>query len=82
MATLHVRNVPDKLYRRIQKLAQQENRSLTAEVVDLLTRGIEVRETRQGAAALLQRIQHQARKAVLPAGWKDSTELLREDRSR
>ncbi len=32
MATLHVRNVPEKLYKRIQKLAQIENRSLTAEV--------------------------------------------------
>ena len=35
MATLHVRNVPEKLYKRIQKLAEEENRSVTAEVIQL-----------------------------------------------
>ncbi len=38
MATLHVRSFPDVLYRRLAKLADQEHRSLSAEVVMLLTR--------------------------------------------
>lgn len=82
MATLHVRNVPEKLYKRIQKLAQEENRSVTAEVIQLLGQGLQARESRRGAAAVIERIRQRARKRVLPRGWVDSAELIREDRSR
>ena len=53
MATLHVRNVPDKLYKRIHKLAEAENRSVTAEVIRLLSQGVQAREARQGVADVL-----------------------------
>ena len=82
MATLHVRNVPDKLYKRIQKLAEQGNRSVTAEVIQLLGQGLQAREAREGAAAVIDRIRRQTRKVELPRGWTDSVELIREDRSR
>lgn len=82
MATLHVRNVPEKLYKRIQKLAEEENRSVTAEVIQLLNQGLQAREARQGAAAVIERIRQRAQKIELPRDWKDSAELLREDRSR
>jgi plasmid stability protein len=82
MATLHVRNVPDKLYKRIHKLAEQENRSLTAEVIQLLSQGLQAREASRGAAAVIDRIRQQSRKVDLPRGWTDSVELIREDRSR
>ena len=82
MATLHVRNVPDKLYRRIHKLAQAENRSVTAEVIKLLSQGVRAREARQGVADVIDRIRRRAQKVELPRGWTDSTDLLREDRSR
>ena len=82
MATLHVRNVPEKLYKRIQKLAEEESRSVTAEVIQLLSQGLRAREARQGAAAVIERIRQHAGKVTLPRGWKDSAELLREDRSR
>jgi plasmid stability protein len=36
MATLHVRNVPDELYERLKSLAEEDHRSLSAEVIDLL----------------------------------------------
>lgn len=36
MAILHVRNIPDKLYNRFQKLAGEANHPLTAEVIQLL----------------------------------------------
>ena len=36
MAILHVRNVPDELYIRLQQRAESERRSLSAEVVVLL----------------------------------------------
>lgn len=82
MATLHVRNIPDELYRHIQKVAQDEGRSLTTEVVQLLNHGLRARETRRDAAAMLGRIGKHTRAATLPSGWKDSTALLREDRRR
>jgi len=82
MAILHVRNVPEKLYKRIQKLAEEENRSVTAEVIQLLNQGLQAREARRGAVELIERIRQRAQKIELPRGWKDSAELLREDRSR
>lgn len=36
MATLHVRNVPDDLYDRLKALAEEDHRSLSAEVIWLL----------------------------------------------
>jgi plasmid stability protein len=36
MATLHVRNVPDDLYERLKALAEEDHRSLSAEVIWLL----------------------------------------------
>lgn len=82
MATLHVRNVPEKLYKRIQKLAEKENRSVTAEVIQLLSQGLQAREARRSAASVIDRIQNRAQKVVLPRGWTDSVDLIREDRHR
>ncbi len=66
MPTLHVRNVPEKLYKRIQKLAKAENRSVTAEVIQLLSQGLQAREARRGAAALIERIRQRAQTVELP----------------
>ena len=82
MATLHVRNVPEKLYKRIQKLAEEENRSVTAEVIQLLTQGLQTREARRSAAVAVDRIQSRTKKLVLPRGWTDSVDLIHEDRRR
>lgn len=82
MAILHVRNVPDRLYKRIQRLAKEEHRSVTAEVIQLLNHGLQAREARRGAAAVIARIRQQALKLKRPRGWVDSVELIREDRSR
>lgn len=82
MATLHVRNFPDKLYKRIQKLADTENRSLTAEVIQLLSQALHARETRRTAAAVIDRIRTRANAVELPRDWADAATLIREDRSR
>lgn len=80
MAILHVRNIPDKLYRRIKELAAEESRSLTAEAIKLLDQGLRAHEARQGAAAVAARIRRHAEKTELPQGWTDAAELIREDR--
>jgi plasmid stability protein len=41
MATLNVKNFPDKLYARLQTRAKREHRSVSREVVHLLSRAIE-----------------------------------------
>lgn len=80
MSTLHVRNVPDDLYFEIQQRAVAQGRSLSAEVVQLLTWA--VAETTHAPAATLAAIR--SRRAYRPraGGAPDSTTLLREDRGR
>lgn len=80
MPTLHVRNVPDDLYLEIQQRAVAQGRSLSAEVVQLLTWA--VAETTPSPVATLAAIR--SRRAYRPraAGAPDSTTLLREDRGR
>lgn len=69
MATLHVRNVPDKLYRKIQQLADTENRSLTAEVIQLLSQALHAHEARRSAAAVVDDIRVRANAVELRRDW-------------
>ncbi|MBM3153521.1 MAG: hypothetical protein FJZ96_15160 [Chloroflexi bacterium] len=80
MNTLHVRSVPDNLYLRLQQLAQSRNRSLSAQVVTLLSRAVEEEERQREQAALLDSIRR--RRFKPPSNAPDSTALLREDRER
>ena len=81
MAILHIRNVPDTLHERIQELAQEEKRSLTAEVIALLAEGIKARESRCDRVAIVARIHREAPEIKLPGNWIDSATLVREDRA-
>jgi len=38
MATLNVKNVPESLYRKLQRRARREHRSVAQEVIHILTR--------------------------------------------
>ena len=82
MAILHVRNVPEQLYKRIQGLAQKEKRSMTAEVIALLDGAVEQQEARRRTAGTLERIRRRAAAVRLPSRWVDSVELIRQDRKR
>lgn len=82
MAILHVRNVPDRLYKCIQEFAKEENSSLSTEIIRLLDQGVRARESHRNAARVLERIGRRAQKVKLSRGWKDAALLLREDRSR
>ncbi len=80
MATLHVRNLPDTLHRRILGLAESDHSSLSAEVVNLLDRAVSEREIRLRQEQTLARIRQRRFK---PAKGAPSTlALLREDRNR
>jgi plasmid stability protein len=80
MNTLHVRSVPEDLYRRIQSLANQKNRSLTAQVITLLEQAVENEDQRAKHAEVLKSIQR--RRFKLPENATSSLELLNEDRNR
>jgi plasmid stability protein len=80
MNTLHVRSVPDDLYVRLQKLAQAKSRSLSAQVIIMLTQAIEDEERRRKQAKTLTSIRR--RRFTPPKNAPTSLDLLREDRSR
>jgi len=80
MNTLHVRSVPDNIYKRLQRLAQKRNRSLSAQVVVMLIQGLDEEERQGEQAKILSSIRR--RRFSPPEHSPSSTELLREDRGR
>ena len=80
MPILHVRNVPEPLYRRLKGRAETQRRSLSAEVITLLAWAVEEAERRP--AATLDAIRARRHYKPAAAGAPDSTTLLREDRAR
>ena len=88
MATLHVRNVPDDLYARLQQLASSQNRSISAQLITLLESALppETQQSQSGRPKSITEILAESRRRcrVNPAdfGLPDSTTLIREDRDR
>ncbi|MFO7696058.1 MAG: Arc family DNA-binding protein [Anaerolineae bacterium] len=79
MSTLHVRNVPEALYERLRQRAAEQRRSLSAEVVILLSQAL---SQEQSASATLEEIRRGRAYSPSAVGAPDSTRLLREDRER
>ena len=79
MATLHVRNVPDELYRKLQAHAVIDHRSLSAEVIDLLESGVAARDRGAKTMKVLERLRV-IRESLprVPAGY--AADLVREGR--
>jgi plasmid stability protein len=80
MSTLHVRNVPEDLYVDLQQRAVAQGRSLSAEVIQLLTWA--VAEADRAPATTLAAIRSRRSYRPRMVGAPDSTALLREDRGR
>jgi plasmid stability protein len=78
MDTLHVRSVPEDLYRRLRLLARARNRSISAQVVEMLAEGIAEEERKLQQKEVLAAIRR--RRFTPPAEHTTSDELLREDR--
>ena len=76
MNTLHVRSVPDALYKRLQQLANARNRSLSAQVITMLEQAVDAEERRKKQAKVLTSIQRRRFKA--PKNAPSTLELLRE----
>jgi len=77
MPVLHLDNVPEDLYRRLENLATTERVPLAEETVKLLQRAVDLR------IHILQMLEQVWRDRITPSpGDADSVELLREDRNR
>ncbi len=81
MATLHVREVPDRLYEKLKKMAERENRSLSSQVIQLLSEAVEWHEQQERRARAIERIRATAKRYPLPSD-PDVVQMLREDRER
>jgi hypothetical protein len=82
MPVLHLDNVPEELYERIEQLAATEQIPLTEQTLRLLRQAVEMNRptSRVNVVALLEKIR---RNRITPvAGTPDSVKLLREDRER
>ena len=82
MPVLHLDNVPEELYGRIEQLAAAERIPLREETLRFLRQAMEMNQptSRANVAPLLEEMR---RNRIAPvAGTPDSVELLREDRGR
>ncbi len=80
MPTLHVRNVPEDLYERLRERARRQNRSISAEVIVLLSRALA--EVGENQVEILNSIRRRRFFRPAAVGAPESTALLREDRRR
>ena len=82
MPVLHLENVPEELYGRIEELAAAEQVPLTEETLRLLRQAVDM-SRRTARANDLPLLEEMRRNLITPApGTPDSVELLREDRGR
>ena len=83
MATLYVQNVPDDLYEALRRQAQQNRKSIAAEVVSLLELNVPTPEELKLRRDFLRRVRRfQSRKSLAAGSFPSSEEMQREDRSR
>jgi plasmid stability protein len=78
MATLHVRQIPDRLYQQARKIASGQGRSLSAYIVTVLEQAVEGEELRRVRSKALSHIRRCRR--PLPANAPDSVTMLRQIR--
>ena len=80
MATLYVREIPDRLYQQARKIALSQSRSLSAYVAHVLQQAVQCDRVRRARSKALSSIRRRRRR--LPANAPDSVTMLRHVRSR
>lgn len=80
MVNITIRDIPDEIYERFNKLAEREGRSLNAEIIVAMEWLMAQDALHQQRTQALQRII--TRRRQIPPTDVDSVELLREDRAK
>ena len=79
MATLYVRDVPEKLYKRLRARARRNGRSLNAEVIELIDEAV-LRELTSDE--ITDRLAELAAEIDLPPGAPRPEDIIRQERDR
>ncbi len=79
MATLYVRDVPEKLYKRLRARARRNGRSLNAEVIELIDEAV-LRELTSDE--ITDRLAELAAEIDLPPDAPRPEDIIREERDR
>jgi plasmid stability protein len=79
MATLYVRDVPEKLYKRLRARARRNGRSLNAEVLELIDEAV-LRELTSDE--ITDRLAKLAAEIDLPADAPRPEDIIRQERDR
>ena len=82
MTTLYVRNFPERLYRRIQGLAEAQRRSIGAQVTVLINQAVQQESSRTRGLKALENIARRRRRLRSSIDSADTLSMLREDRAR
>lgn len=77
VATLHIRNVPEKLVANFKRRAKQNGRSLNAEIIEALGASVQEEERRAWVA---RRLKEMRAEFLLPEDAPDAVELIRKAR--
>ena len=80
MPDLHVRNVPEETYSRLRCRAEQHHRSISAEIIAMLSEVEEIEPAAMRFDTFLEIADHIRQASPLPPGAQSSAELLREER--
>ena len=83
MATLYVENVPDDVYKALRKRAKANQKSIAAEVIELLKRNVPTEEELKRRREFYDRLSElRAAAPLTPGPFPSAEEMIREDRER
>lgn len=83
MATLYVENVPDDRYEALRTLAKKNRKSISAEILDLLSHWAPTEAEIESRQRFYERaLDLTSRKPLTPGPFPSAEEMIREDRER
>lgn len=81
MVELHVQNIPDSLYRRVQQIAQQNGQSINEHILMLLRQSSEAEQRRQAHRQEIEKLRMRYQHITKSAPSADASVLIGEIRA-
>lgn len=83
MPTLYVENIPDELYRALRERAQENRKSIAAEVLTLLRENLPTEAELKARHTFARKLARLRSESALASGpFPSAEEMVREDRKR